>query len=182
MIEQILVLFLIHTVRFHPMDFSKLAQVFPQKIFSILLQIPSQEIYATKQKGAFKQPLQSATMSKQTKGKGNSQRKESPKYSGSSTIIHLKYFDIFKRVCPDQMHVLPAVCYSENRSEDPKSIGPGGIGICQINKIQQWRAGSGSLLDPETNIRVACEIIHEQGGNPWTDFRNGNWLRFTIAR
>ena len=122
-----------------------------------------------------------ATVSNQSKEKANYQKNPSPKYSGSSTIIHLKYFEKFQRLCPDQMHVLPAVCYSENQSQDPEGIGPGGIGICQVNRIHQWRAGSGSLMNPETNIRVACEIIREQGANPWTDFRNGLYRRFTIA-
>lgn len=97
-------------------------------------------------------------------------------------VVHLKYFEKFQRICPDQMHVLPAVCYSENREQIDDKIGPGGIGICQVNKIHAWRAGSGSLLDPETNIRVACEIIHEQGGNPWTDFRNGNFMKYIISQ
>lgn len=95
--------------------------------------------------------------------------------------VQSKYYVLFQKYCPEQMDWLPATCYSENRGQVDDAVGPGGRGACMVGPIHQWRAGSGSLMDPETNVKVACSIAREQGGGPWTDYCNGYWNNYTIT-
>jgi soluble lytic murein transglycosylase-like protein len=53
---------------------------------------------------------------------------------------------------------------------DPSAYRSGNYGLFQINSIHAWRVGGkvASLLDPETNVRVAYDIWRDNAGwGPW---------------
>lgn len=53
-------------------------------------------------------------------------------------------------------------------------------GLFQINSIHADRVNGdlSSLLDPETNVRVASEIYREQGFSPWVTYWTGRYLQY----
>lgn len=95
-----------------------------------------------------------------------------PKKSEPNKIYD--HTELFRRTCPDQMHILPLVCRKENASGNPGAIhtnrdGSRDYGICQLNQVHIARCGN--LLDPVKNVQCACNIMREQGKNAWTEGR-----------
>lgn len=45
----------------------------------------------------------------------------------------------------------------------------GNYGLFQIASVHAWRVNGdlNALLDPEVNVRVACQLWHESGWIPW---------------
>lgn len=101
-------------------------------------------------------------------------------WNGPKTTVRSAHWATFEKYCPEWLWILPALCFSENGRQTEDRVGPGGRGVCMVNPIHQWRAGSGSLMKADTNIRVACQIIREQGPGPWTDYWNGYWEKYRM--
>ena len=52
-------------------------------------------------------------------------------------------------------------------------------GLFQINSIHVARVGDiNSLLDPDTNVRIAAQIHAEQSWTPWATYNNKAYLRY----
>jgi hypothetical protein len=93
--------------------------------------------------------------------------------------------DMFDKYFGNQANVMRAVCQAESglnplAISKPNKNSSIDYGICQINSIHLAKVGGDytKLLDLETNLSVAKQILDDSGLNAWTTYKSGKYKQF----
>jgi hypothetical protein len=108
-----------------------------------------------------------------------------PAFESAEIPAGYKEPDLYDKYFKSEARLARAICKAENESQDPNKInyankdGSFDTGLCQINSIHIDKVGNLELLkDPETNIRVAKQIRDGSGWTAWTQYKNGEYLKY----
>jgi len=95
--------------------------------------------------------------------------------------------DYFVKYFGQDSETIRAICKAENHEQDPNAIhrnrnGSVDQGLCQINTINVDKYVGENIFDPEINIKTAKKIYDSQGWTAWTQYKNGEYLKYKGER